>query len=226
MDEITESQAVVEPEAPQDGEAQPMVEPEATQSGAEETTSEPPKPVKTYTQEEVAEREAKIMSQAQAEAEQYRQYAAQVAMQQEISRLQAKEREAQAKDQKEVTDGYITPEIAEQRRNQRMEEERARRAYQALEQKGNDLARILLAQELGNEYGIDFNLLLKDKTIRTDFDMSRKAAKLAIEAREEKIRAAAIVPETFDKGPAGGVVGDFSKMSPEEKIQWALKHQK
>jgi len=216
MDENKESQAELIPEKPEDGETQPKVEPEDTQSGAEVEPSEPTaEPVKTYTEEEVAKREADVMSKAQAETEQYKKLAGQLTMQQELARLQAVEEKAQAKDAEAVAAGDITQDEADRKREKRQEIAQLEQTIRNQRQQAEQLGRITLASDLGEKYGIDPKLLLSDTSIKNPLEMYQKAADLAIKAAREEKRE--VKPESFDAGPGtGGAVEDDSNLSAKE----------
>lgn len=215
----------------------PGTPPAATQPGAaaaeNATTQEIPgttetKPVaKTYTEEDVKKRESDLTSKLQAETATYRQYLARMAMQQQIQDAQAQENAAREKDKTDVEQGLITDQEAETRQSKRAEAAQIEYTLRAQRQQAEQLGRITLAHDLATEYGISAEELIKDASIKNPADMIRKAGKIALSERDEKLRAATVKPENYDKGPgAGSVIGDFSKMSPMEKVKWAIEHQK
>ncbi len=169
---------------------------------------------KTYTEEEVKQREAQITSKLQAETAQAREHASKLALAQQVQALAQAEQQAQSKDQQEVTNGVITENEAAQRRDQRIhalqsqaQSARMQQALQAQAAQGEQLGRVLMAQDVAKEYGVDADVLLKDTTITTPLQMVQKAAKLALKARDAQLRALSAKPETFDKGPQTETTG-------------------
>jgi hypothetical protein len=228
LDETNQAQVETTAEAPEAGsESQPAeTQPEVEQPGTEEKPSgtkeaiTETKPGKSYSEEEVTRIKSEITSKLQGETEQYKKFAAQLAMQQQLAKMQAEEQQAASKDAQDVANGVIGQQEAEQRKTQRTEASQLQQTLTQQKQQGEMLGRILMAQDLAKKYGIDSDTLLKDQALRTPTDMILKAADLAIKSREDKLREATAKPETYDKGPGaetGG--GDDSKLSARELAQ-------
>lgn len=204
-------------EAPQSVEQAPVAE----QPGAEtETKPEAPaavKPSKVYTEDEVRQRESGLTSKLQAETEQMRRYAGQMALAQEIQQLAQAEHQAQGKDQQEVANGVITETEAGQRKGQRIQALQSQAQVAQMQgvlrgqmAQGEQIGRITMAHDLATKYGINPERLLKDASIRTPMDMIQKATDLALADRDAKLRTFTVKSETFDKGAQGESTGPTS----------------
>jgi hypothetical protein len=216
LDETNQAQVETTAEAPEAGSESEQPGTEEKPSGTKEAITET-KPGKSYSEEEVTRIKSEITSKLQGETEQYKKFAAQLAMQQQLAKMQAEEQQAASKDAQDVANGVIGQQEAEQRKTQRTEASQLQQTLTQQKQQGEMLGRILMAQDLAKKYGIDSDTLLKDQALRTPTDMILKAADLAIKSREDKLREATAKPETYDKGPGaetGG--GDDSKLSARE----------
>lgn len=216
-DEEIESQVLDTQDLPDEaGEAQPAGEaPVAEKPGVEKPSEEVPAPGaapvgKTYTEEEVRQREAQITSKAQAETAQYRKYAEQVALRQQKEEAEAKERLAAAKDSEAVERGIITQDEAEEKKAARAEiaqlqfERQQQRAQQEAEAR---IAAIpLILRDFEPVFGVKLNPedFLGDTNIRGPADIILKGLLLANTQLKAQLKAATAKSETFDKGPGAG----------------------
>lgn len=191
------------------------------QTGAEVAPQKPTPPAeRTYTQEEWSKRE----SAKDRENAQLRQALEQQTLQHQIEL-------EETKDQRAVENGDLTEEQASQKKQQRYQavqqtiareqENEIHRRAQAHTEEG---LRILAAQEMAKDYGVDALELIKDKTLVSPVLMDAKAAKLAWDKTKAELRAAKEAPETFDSGLQGTTGPSLDKMSGEEKVLYALKH--
>lgn len=203
----TETDGVVTP--------QPTAEvPISEQPGAEkETQITPVAPEKTFTEKEVKEREAAIASKLQAETAQYQRMMAQLAMQNQIAQA---EQAVAVKDRQDVESGQITQQDADQRKILRQQSVVLQQHVREQAQQGEILGRVTMAYDLGVEYGINPEILVKDSNITTPMQMMRKAAELAVAARDRKIKSLTVNPESYDKGPG---TGGQSAQSEEENLR-------
>lgn len=204
-------------ETPQSSEQTPVAE----QPGAETKTESTPaaaevktealKTPKVYTEDEVRQRESQITGKLQAETAQMRDYAAKLALQQQVQALVQAEQQAQNKDQQEIANGVITEQEAAQRKGQRIqtiqtqaEIQQMRQTLQQQRQVGEGNARILVAQQISKEYGVSFDSIVN---LPDPHAMEKAAWKLALKSKDEALRKATVKPESFDKGPQSEVPG-------------------
>lgn len=162
---------------------------------------------------------------------------ARLTMQQQLAAMQDAERQAVAKDTEDVQNGMISQTDADRRQHIRMEVVREQvrlgqiqRQSAEMEDRANLSAKVIMARDVGTEYGLEekeITALILDKSIQNPNMMMGAVTKLMATKLKAQQRAAQIKPETFDRGPGEGGGGmDVSRMSPEEKVRWALIHQK
>ncbi len=225
-----DTQPAVEPgaETPQVTPAPADVQP-ATDGALRPAPEATPTAPKTYTQEEYGA----AMAERDRREAQYRQGLAQLAMREQVSQAQVAEARAQSADAQAVERGDITQEQAQQRSQQRFQGwqqgQQARQQTQAMQQqmavaqtvlqRGEQVGRLLAAQDLAAEHGVDAKELLDDKSLGTYEAMQAKALKLAL-------RASKANRETFDSGHMGGTRTNFDDLSPMEKVMEGLKQKR
>ena len=181
------------------------------QPGAEPVTQE-----RTYSHKEWAEREEQRKKGEVAkdkEIAQLRQAFASQALHFEIT-------QAEAQDRKAVEDGEITSEEATKRQQTRRQGIAQQAVSQRVIAETEQYARVLAAKDFGEKYGVDPKELLNDPQITNPDQMEIKALKLA----REKEKMGQAIPERYDSGQVGVTGASLEKMSPEEKIKWALEH--
>ena len=190
---------------------QPGAATKAESTPAAEVKPEAPKTPKVYTEDEVRQRESRIISTLQAETAQMRDHAARLELTQQIQALAQAEQQAQYKDQQEVTNGLITDQEAAQRKGQRMQHVQTQAELQKMQQTlqqqrqvGEANARILVAQKISQEYGIPFDSIVNEPDPHS---MEKAAWKMALKTRDEALRKATVKPESFDKGPQAETTG-------------------
>ncbi len=227
VEEIPTQVTTAPVEAPSGEETpQAVTEPAVVEPGTETEPKAPepvkpaPAPARSYTEEEVR----RITSTTQQEAARDRQYATRLAMEQQIGQLQAAEQQARNKDKGDVDSGIITESEAQQRAQTRyqylvtqaqaaqMEGYRKQQESQ-LEQYG----RVIMAKDLAEEYGVNADELLKDKSVTTPIQLQKKAADLALKSVREQLRKARTSPESFDRGPGGSSGKTMSKDTAMER---------
>ena len=196
QDEVT--QEVVVAETPQLTEEKPL--------GTEVTQ----KPERTYTQAEWSKRE----SAKDKEIDQYRSRMEQMDRQSELGGIQQAEAQAKASDQREVSEGLITPSEASQRERTRYQQVQSyltanqqAEVFRQVAQQTEQYGRVLAAQDFGKEYELtpaQVAELLSDKNIRTPGDMKAKAADLALEKVRGESKKSKEIPPKFDQGQSGG----------------------
>lgn len=198
-------------------EPQPETEPKVIQPGVQPSTLPTPPLRRTYSEEEFSQQMGKF----QAETAQAREVVNRLAMEHQIRLAQEAEQKLVAKDQQDVEQGLITESDAGQRKALRDQTAQLQQGAAQLQQfvqqqatQGEALGRILMAQDLAKEYGVNVDDLLNGKELTTPLQMVTKAAKLAI----AKLKEEAKKPETFIAGPGLGVdTGeDMSKLSARE----------
>ena len=217
--ELEQPQVEETPEAALPGAEKPQViEPSVvTPPGAE---PEPVQAERTYTQAEWSERE----SAKDKEVAELRKFMARQAMQQEVAQAQAAETQAQAADRLAVESGEITEAEARERPEKRyhawqqgITQQRERANLARAKAETDEGLRILAAEHMAKEYGVEAKELLADQTLTDPIRMEAKAVKLALEKAKADLKAAKSVGETFDSGQLGRVVSeDTSKLSPRE----------
>ncbi len=199
---------------------QPAEQPEPEQLGAEEKPQEkveekPPEPPRTYSQDEWSKRE----SEKDKEISHARDQLAQLNLQAEITKSQQSEREATARDQKEIDDGSLTTVEAEKRRDvrtqQRQTDESIAKQQQTLRQMSQQTeqyGRVLAAQDFGKKYGLtsdQITEILSDKDVKTPGDMRAKAADLALERERGETKKAKEPSQKFDQGQSSNSGGEL-----------------
>jgi hypothetical protein len=200
-------------------ETAPIQQPGAT--GEQQPIAKTPR---TYTEDEVREREAKLTSAKDTELQKHKDELARLNMQQRINQLAAQERQAQAKDQQAVENGTITAEEAEARKQARAETSRLSQVVDQLKPQAEQLGRIQMANDLAktykDKYGvvIDPDVLIKDKDIKSPTEMMQRASELALTSKNEELKTLkkpAPKPEVFDGGPGtngGGATSEESRL--------------
>ena len=173
---------------------------------------------KTYTQAEWNVMQAQITSAKDREIQESRSALARIAMQQELARAQAIEDQAKAQDQADVEAGVITEHDARQRVVARQTQQQTQQSVAEMQAQGEALGCVLMAQQMGADYGIPAEQLLdgmmeKDAMGRpvvkgTPAQMAQKAAGILRKQRDEAVRKASAKTETYDKGPQAEKVGD------------------
>jgi hypothetical protein len=203
--------------------SQPSETAEIEQPGADTKSTETPKettpkpeakvePKKTYTAEEVAQ----IQQKKDAEIAEHQRRLAELTLRQQIGEMQRQEQLAQVNDQKEVESGAITQQEAVGRKELRAKSVQLNQMIQQLTPQAEILGRIACANEMAKEYGISAEDLIADKTLASPQMMERKAAKMALAARDAELRKVKVKPETFDRGPSGEVPGDSESLSIDQ----------
>lgn len=168
-------------------------------------------PAKTYTQAELDAVQGQLMAAKDREIQQHKDALAQVAMREQIAQMQATEAQARAKDNADVEAGILTEPDAAARAQARLQTLQAQAQLQAMNQQGEALARVVMAHDLAKEYGVDPDALAKDASLTSPLLMVRKAAALALKARDVELRILKAKPETFDKGPQAETTGQSSE---------------
>jgi hypothetical protein len=188
-------------------------------------------PVKTYSQEEYDARE-RVHVDARANTDrqlsQARQMVAENALRQQIANA---EDGYAAQDRQAVNDGDMNEGQLEQRRQQRQSgyqdfvanqyaQANDRASLDRLKAEGEGTARLIVAQNLASEHGVDMVTLFKDRTLKTGEAMEVKAQKLALEKERAELKGT----ETFDSGQRGAPSTVIANMSPQEKIAYGVAH--
>jgi len=124
----------------------------------------------------------------------------------------------QYQDKQEVESGAISQREAESRKQLRQQSSQLNQMIRQLTPQAEQLGRIACANEMAKEYGISAEALISDKTLANPQMMERRAAKLALAAKDEALRKATVKPESFDKGPAGKSDGESSEHLSAEQI--------
>jgi len=220
-EDVKPAQAEVTSAETQPGTTEPQVVEPSTEVRSDQATE--PQKERVYSAKEWQEREAA----RDREIAGHRQVIAQLALRQQIAQTQAQENQAAAKDNAAVERGEITEQDAQQRQQQRAEtlqfqeqQHQAREVTQRVLVQGEAVGRILAANDLAKEYGVDAAVLVADKAITNYDQMEAKAAKLAL-------RKAKTSGETFDSGHVGGASGaSIDAMTPEQKIAYGLKQRR
>ena len=207
-------EAQVEVEAPQ-AEAEPEQEQLGAEKPQEVVEEKPPEPLRTYSQNEWSKRE----SEKDKEIAHARDQLAQLNLQAEITKSQQSEREATARDQKEIDDGSLTTVEAEKRRDvrtqQRQTDEAIAKQQQTLHQMAQQTeqyGRVLAAQDFGKKYGLtsdQITEILSDKDVKTPGDMRAKAADLALERERGETKKAKEPSQKFDQGQSSNSGGEL-----------------
>jgi hypothetical protein len=186
-----------------------------TESKVEPKSEVKAEPKKTYTSEEVAE----IQSKKDGELAEYQKKLGQIALQQQIAEAQRQEAQAQYQDKREVESGEISQREADSRKQLRGQAAKLQQMIQQMTPQAETLGRIACANEMAKEYGISAEALIADTTLSSPQQMERKAAKMAMTAKDAEIRKLSVKPETFDKGPSGEVTGESSESLTAEQIE-------
>ena len=230
----TQPQDVLPDEA---GEIQPdqLEQPGAErQDGTEDQTAEPTDQTAAPTDQTAAERQfsqqevAAIQAAKDTENEKLRQALFQYALNEEIRRAQAEEDQHASRDQQMVSEGQLTLQEATQRSQERtaerqrqiqsqQEQAQVEQQSRQIQAKGEEIGRVLAAQDFGKKYGVDPEVLIKDTSITTPELMEVKARSMQLDAREAKLKG----HESFDRGQVGGRGPDLNDMSPSELTDMA-----
>ena len=182
------------------------------------------KPARTYSEAEVAS----IQSALDKKIVEANNISGRLAMELTTERAQRAENTARAADARLVEDGDLTQEAANERARTRQVnmqqaqsiQQREAQLQQAYGQ-AEDSLRIVAADELAKEHGVELKALLVDPNM-TPQQMESKARELALDKREDALKKS----ETFDGGggASGAGSGSIANMSAEEKIAYALAH--
>lgn len=166
-------------------------------------------------------REAEILAAKDREIAQLRQAQEQARIDQMLNQMVAQEREAEGRDRRKVDEGLITEDEARERQQVRIEQARVYFESQKLQRERAELdverakdGKRMMAEDLGQEFGIDYKLLLSDPSLTDQVKMLRKAYKLAEVARKAKEAKF----EYFDRGPSGGTGKAIPR--PETPSEW------
>ena len=198
------------------GEDQVDTDADGTPSGAE-GDDQP----KTYTEEEWSERESKYTEERAASDKRVAaadRQVADAAMRQQIEQAEA---DALDQDRGLVEAGDITEVDLERRRGSRQTqvkeevERRDRRAQEdaasnAMMVRGEEMGRVVAANDFAKEFDIDVEELLSDETIKSPAEMKLKARELAMDKREADITG----DKKFDSGRSGAISVDTTGMNP------------
>ena len=204
------------------------VPPQPTEPTAELTPGAEQEPQeRQYTQKEWSEREAA----KDREIAGIRRVLVQQALRAESERRAGEEAQAQAQVRQAVDAGEITESEARERlqgRQRELQHEQYLRqqmaAVQGMQAQGEQLGRVLAAQDFAKRYEVDAEVLIRDKSLTTPHSMEAKAAQLALEKVRAELKAVRQPAETFDSGQVGSAGASIDSMSPEEKIRWGLDH--
>lgn len=233
MLEETKNQPQVEaevPEAEKAGEVtpQPQAEEIKAEPGAETKPQKETKKEKTYSEEEWRKREAA----KDEEIAKQKQLAAQYSLQAQIREAEQAEREAQSQDNMKVEQGLLTEEQAKQNQVIRQQMKQLYIESLRVNEERSKIDRVKVAEDIAQEYGVDSKELLTDD-MTNPYVMIRKAKGLAqkkiderLEELQAEIKALKSGEPQYDKGQVAATGANLSSMSPQEKIQWALRHQK
>ena len=224
----------MEDEKQVEGQEEQVIEPTSEEAGAEPPPTEPEPPSETtpYTKEKVAElisaAEAAVQSAKDKELgdlrRQQKQDIRQLKAQQEEEKLVSLE--AQEKERLGDVEPDLLKEIHE-----------LRRRVHATVTQTSDVQAHGFAYKLGKQYGVDAEVLLESaspeemetkakemsQTVKAD---AEKALAEKIKQLEEELAEAKKAPQKIDSGTTGASGVDFSKMSADEKVRWALGNQK
>ena len=207
----------------------------------ESTPAEPAKPVITQEMRAQIDREvSEKTSESRKQEAQWRKQAYDLALRQQAAEMRQQEQAEQSRDRAAVESGVISEQEAatkaQQRqfiRQQQQEMAQTRQLNEQLTQQASELGRVRCAHDMA-EAAIDVlkksglsditerdtlvmsETLAKDKTLQTPDSMRAKAFELANKKLSDKLRAANIKPESFDKGPSGDSVEVDSKLSARD----------
>jgi hypothetical protein len=174
----------------------------------------------------------KRQSELDKQVHEFRGLASRAALELQAERARNTEIIARAQDARLVEDGDLTQSDANQRAYQRQtdaqtahQRQQETEGHQRLMAHGEQLGRTIAAQDFAQEFGVDANELLADKSLIAPEHMRLKARELALDARENKVRAGG-PQETYDGGGGGngGGSGSIESLSPEEKVRYGLNH--
>jgi hypothetical protein len=87
-------------------------------------------------------------------------------------------------------------------------------------QQGEQLGRIMAANDFAKQHGVDADTLISNKRLRTPDQMYAGALELAL----EKSKAGRTGTESYDSGRVSTSSASLDNMSAHEKIAWALAH--
>jgi len=223
------------------------VTPEVEEPGGEE--KETPKKEaapKTFTEEEVTEREAKITSDLQKQKAEAEGQLNRLRYEEQIRQVQQAEAAALAQDREQAEQGYIGEDVVQQRQQARQATkqlvEQAQGLHgvvQQLRTEGEMLSMVTtiyhVAKEAAKEDGLSefqtielFDQLMKEGKYSSPDQVRGKVATLRLKKVKEALRAASIIPENFDHGAgasnSGGV--DLNKLSIDELAEMAYSTKK
>jgi hypothetical protein len=187
----------------------------------------PEAPPRTFSQEEVS----KIQSSRDQEMAGMANALAGERLQNQIARAEAVEVQYYHQDLRSVDEGTMTSEQAGQRAAQRKEavksyignqqaQEQQTASYNAMAQQGEQLGRIMAANDFAKQYSVDADMLISNKDLRTPDQMRAGALELAL----EKSKAGRTGTESYDSGRVSTSSASLDNMSAQEKIAWALAH--
>jgi len=207
-------------EASQPAETEAAEQPGAEDKASQGTTAEiNPKTGKTFTQDEVDRLISERTSKVQTEAAEAKRMAAQMVMERQIAAIEARENQAKAKDDQDLANGVISEDQARDRAQDRLNRARQQVTESQMNQRAEVIGRVIAANDIAKEYGIDADKLLKDESLKSPLDMVKKAAKLALDDRDARLRAVTAKPESYDKGPGASDGGDtFSGTVTQDQL--------
>lgn len=170
----------------------------------------PAKPARTYTEQDIQA----IQSAKDIEIRQRDEILNNLAMEQHIRQLQAKEQAAQNSDKQAIETGTMTTEDAQERAKARYEKLQLDQTLNVQRGQAEALGRLQAGYDLGIKYGIDPQTLINDQKIKTYPQMLEKATELGYQILKDRLRTATAKTESFDRGsgsiPSGGM-GTFTR---------------
>lgn len=210
--EGTQEAAQAEVEGPQPAEptaeAQPGAEEEPQAEVKAEPEKAPPAP-RVYSQEEWSKRESEVQKQVTEANTRL----SELTLQHQIADLERDEASAQTRDQKLVDEGEITQVEAVKRREERSQERqekadtaRTKQIAIGIRAEAEQLGRILAARDFGKQYRLtedEIDQLSRDRTLDSPAAIEAKAANLALEKTQGKLKTAEQTRQQFDQGQAG-----------------------
>ncbi len=214
--------------------------PDTTPAPEPVKVTEAPK-VKTYTEADIrAIQAAKDKEIATRDAELQK-----IAFQRQMEQMQQQEARAEAQDKAYIESGVLTEQDAAQRKQLRIEMAQQRMQYIRDQQMHQELLRQSeasayeihadrIVREICQEEGLDdqgrivlMREVMSGDRAKTVAELEARAERIVRKAFRELRKINAVKPESYDKGPASvSTGGNLDNMSPQQKIQWALQHQK
>ncbi len=204
MEENLEQPHVEAPETEAEAVAEtPHLETEVTekQPAAEDKAQEKKAVITPEIQAEIDRIISEKTAKMRADTSEAEKRAAQIVMQRQIEQANAEEAKARAKDQQDLDNGFITEDQLNQRAKDRQDQKQLRQTLQKQRQEADALGKVMLANDLAKEYGIEADALLNDQAITDPLTMVRKASKMALDALKTQLKEATVKPESFDRGP-------------------------